>query len=291
MEAPGELLKRAKRRHKRCCISTAVLAAIVVVLIIAIPCAVLLPKQKKPMHPATILLPLYIYPSSGRWEPLSAAVERYGDVNFTVIINPLSGPGNSATPGNEYPSAIRRLNSAPNVQTVGYVRTGYTDRNINDVVDDVATYSGWSKVDSGLSVSGIFFDETPHDFSRRKQQFLITANEAVKNATGLREPKLIIHNPGTIPDARLNDPLTDVTVVFESSFDQYQELEEDLQSLPGDRSSRSIMVHSLPSGKSVDSVLQSMSRTAQYLYLTTADQGYYEHFSDSWDKVVQIMGL
>ncbi len=58
-------------------------------------------------------------------------------------------------------------------------------------MDDVATYSGWSKVDSGLSVSGIFFDETPHDFSRRKQQFLITANEAVKNATGLREPKLV----------------------------------------------------------------------------------------------------
>jgi hypothetical protein len=50
-------------------------------------------------------------------------------------------------------------------------------------------------MDSGLSMSGIFFDETVHDFSPRKKDFLITANEAVKNATGIQEPKLVRHYP------------------------------------------------------------------------------------------------
>lgn len=110
--------------------------------------------------------------------------------------------------------------------------------------------------------------------------FTVTDNRAVQ----------IIHNPGTIPDARLNDSLIDVTVIFESSFDQFQESEQALQSLSGHRSSYSIMIHSVPPGGEIRKLLRSMSLTAEYLFLTTADAGYYEHFSDSWNKMVKNMG-
>ncbi len=113
------------------------------------------------------------------------------DTNFSVIINPASGPGEAATPGTEYTNAIRKLNEAPNVQTVGYVRTGYTERNIDDVLRDIATYSRWSQLDGSLAMSGIFFDETPHDYSPQQKAYLTTINQAVKDSNGIQQPKLV----------------------------------------------------------------------------------------------------
>lgn len=40
-----------------------------------------------------ILLPLYIYPSSGVWDPVYDAISDNPDVTFRVIVNPDSGPG------------------------------------------------------------------------------------------------------------------------------------------------------------------------------------------------------
>lgn len=108
-----------------------------------------------------------------------------------MIVNPHSGPGAMTIPGPNYVSAIKRLNAVPNVRTVGYVRTGYTRRDIDLVVGDVATYSAWSQYDADLAMHGIFFDETPHDYSSFKREYLATANQAVGNASGLREPKLV----------------------------------------------------------------------------------------------------
>ncbi|KAK5170097.1 uncharacterized protein LTR77_004681 [Saxophila tyrrhenica] len=290
MEAPQEVLRRAQRRRKRCCISTAVAAATVVLLAIVIPCALLLSDiQPGPTQPAAILLPLYIYPSRNAWEPLFNAVSTNQEVNFTVIVNPDSGPGQSAGPGNDYVSAISRLTAAPNVQTVGYVRTGYGTRDIDTVLRDVDIYSRWSQLANGLAVSGIFFDEAPHDYSQQKQQYMATANQAVKESTGIREPRLIIHNPGTIPDATLDVDSTDVTVVFENSFQEFERKKEALRALSGDRPDYSVMVHSVPTGESIGKLLRDMSREAKYMFLTTADEGYYDHFSSSWATFVDLM--
>ncbi len=100
----------------------------------------------------------------------------------------------------------------------------------------------------------------------------------------------VIHNPDTIPSARLSPPGTDVTVIFENSFDAFQNSEAALEALPGSRSSYSIMVHSVPSGKNLGKLLRTMSQGAEYLFLTSADEGFYEHFSGSWDRFVSIMG-
>lgn len=121
----------------------------------------------------------------------ACSISQNSDVNFTIIINVDSGPGEAATPNSDYTSAIVKLNEAPNVETVGYVRTNYTDRDINDVLRDIETYSGWSQSNSSLAMSGIFFDETPNDYSLRKQRYLGTANKAVKNSVGIQQPKMV----------------------------------------------------------------------------------------------------
>lgn len=114
-------------------------------------------------------------------------------LEFTVILNPDSGPGSSSYPGDDFGPLIQRLNNYSNVQTVGYVRTGFGTRNITNVLDDISTYSGWATVanSSGLAVHGIFFDEVVSEFSTAAAEYLTTINQAVKNATGLLPDKTV----------------------------------------------------------------------------------------------------
>jgi hypothetical protein len=110
---------------------------------------------------------------------------------FMVILNPNSGPGNLPYPNTDYSSQIQKLNSFPNVRTVGYVRTDFAKRNITSVLLDVAIYSGWATNPNdgtnltALALHGIFFDEVPNEYSPETATYLSTINLAVKNASGL----------------------------------------------------------------------------------------------------------
>lgn len=119
------------------------------------------------------------------------SVSRRPDLNFTVIVNPSSGPGSSPYPDVHYDAAIRRLNSYPNIETVGYVRTGYATRNLSDVTAEVAVYSGWFSNASALAMHGIFFDEAPHEYSPEAVEFLRAADSFVKSAPGLQGRKTV----------------------------------------------------------------------------------------------------
>lgn len=119
------------------------------------------------------------------------SVSRRPDLNFTVIVNPSSGPGSSPYPDAHYDAAIRRLNSHPNIETVGYVRTGYATRNLSDVKAEVAVYSGWFSNASALAMHGIFFDEAPHEYSAEAVEFLRAADSFVKSAPGLQGRKTV----------------------------------------------------------------------------------------------------
>jgi hypothetical protein len=106
-----------------------------------------------------------------------------------VVVNPDSGPGESSPyPNNDYSAQIQKLNAFPNVKTIGYVRTGFATRNITAILQDVSTYSGWSKnpnAANSTAMHGIFFDEVPNEWSAETAQYLNTINQAVKNAPGL----------------------------------------------------------------------------------------------------------
>jgi len=118
-------------------------------------------------------------------------VTNYPNLNFTIIINPSSGPGNGSQPSPQYAHQIQRLNAYPNVRTVGYVRTGYASRNLTTVLQEVGIYSGWAAVSPSLAMHGIFFDEVPSEYTTSAAEYLATINAAAKNASGLRTDRTV----------------------------------------------------------------------------------------------------
>ncbi|EFY94704.1 spherulation-specific family 4 protein [Metarhizium robertsii] len=269
------------------------LVAVAVIIAIVVPLAVLLPRRNRKQQPPTnVILPLYIYPlADSSWSPVYDAVSRRPDLNFTVIVNPSSGPGSSPYPDVHYDAAIRRLNSYPNIETVGYVRTGYATRNLSDVTAEVAVYSGWFSNASALAMHGIFFDEAPHEYSPEAVEFLRAADSFVKSAPGLQGRKTIIHNPGVIPDARFNGSDVDVTVVFEETYDKWQDRSRSLAALPKTRGAYSVMVNTVPtmSNGTLSQFVNSLSDLAKYVFITSLSVDFYNSFANDWlDFVGQV---
>lgn len=97
----------------------------------------------------------------------------------------------------------------------------------------------------------------------------------------------IVHNPGTIPDARL--PSADVTVVFEHDYAAWQggrgvavaELPKSL------RDRYSLMVHSVPETVGMGRLLRGLSPVARYLFVTNKNVDYYESFAEDWRDFVK----
>lgn len=212
-------------------------------------------------------------------------------VDFVVIINPSSGPGNTTTPSDEYTQQVVQLNGVKSVKTVGYVRTNYTNRPINDVLADVRTYAGWSSANANLSMHGIFLDESPHQYTDSAASYMRTVTSAIKSSTGIQGQKLVIRNPGTIPDPRFNDTNTDVVVFFESDYTSYQNQVSSLQAQPDTRSKYSIMVNSAPSMSTggLRNYVVGLSRLAEYLFITDNTQDYYESFGSDWNEFTSVV--
>ncbi|KAI7653369.1 hypothetical protein KC318_g14296, partial [Hortaea werneckii] len=72
------------------------------------------------MHKSSfILVPLYMFPFPGAWDPLLQAAQKHPEINFQAIINPDSGPGQGTCPGPEHTTALANLIAYPNIQTLG----------------------------------------------------------------------------------------------------------------------------------------------------------------------------
>ncbi|KAF2677031.1 hypothetical protein K458DRAFT_164899 [Lentithecium fluviatile CBS 122367] len=121
---------------------------------------------------ATVLLPLYIFPSVGAWDPFFKMASLHPRVQFTAIVNPNSGPGKSPLPDELYSHAIKRLNVFDNVRTVSYVATTWCAKNLSSVLDEVAAYSRWGDHDPSLAMKEIFFDETPTHYNTEYVSYL-----------------------------------------------------------------------------------------------------------------------
>ena len=99
----------------------------------------------------------------------------------------------------------------------------------------------------------------------------------------------MIHNPGTIPDARLTDTNTDITVVFEESFDLYKQQSKAVAKLSDDRSKKAIIIHSVPSSTRLRKFVDQLAPQAENLYLTDLTENYYQSFGNEWQKFVDAM--
>lgn len=75
------------------------------------------------------------------------------------------------------------------------MRTGYAnkdgDRPLSDVLRDIETYSGWANSSQGIEMHGIFFDEAPSEYTAEAADYMRQANDAARNAVGLRGSKLV----------------------------------------------------------------------------------------------------
>lgn len=151
---------------------------------------------------------------------------------------------------------------------------------------------------------GIFFDEVVSDWSSDAVNFMKTINQAVKDATGLLGDRTVslslgelakgadcntqtVHNPGTIPDTRFEDSNTDITVVFESSFNDFDSKQDVLSALPDARDRYAYMVHSSSLGKSsLQNYVNELSQHADWLFITNLEKNYYEKFGSDWASFV-----
>ncbi|KAL9116847.1 MAG: hypothetical protein Q9187_006622 [Circinaria calcarea] len=196
----------------------------------------------------SILLPLYIYPLSGAWDPVFNAIASTPSVHWQVIVNPNSGPGPANTyPNSDYITAINRLNSYRNVETVGYVSTNYTNRPYSEVTADIQTYAYWATytaTTANISMNGIFFDETPSANLAPLIQYMSNASTFAYD-TIPTPATTVIFNPGTSATALQYFDYAEMIVEFENFYTAYQN-QTTIDSFPsgGVRKQSVVLVHS-----------------------------------------------
>lgn len=117
---------------------------------------------------------------------------KYPDLNFFVIINPNSGPGDAPWwPNVDYAREIPKLNAFTNVHTVGYVRSTYCNRPIDQVFQDIDTYATRKIGGKDKLFQGIFVDETVNIFSPEVKTYLDRVDSKIKGTQGLSGKRFV----------------------------------------------------------------------------------------------------
>ncbi|PMD37236.1 cell surface spherulin 4-like protein [Hyaloscypha variabilis F] len=256
-------------------------------------------RKSRPPPRSSVLVPLYIYPDPGVWDPLYTAIANHPTLTFILIINPTSGPGTTSLPDSDYSRETPKLNAFPNVKTVGYVSTNWGKRDFNEVLKDISVYSGWERISKvkGLCVRGVFLDETPATFSVDGMKFLEKVKAALKFQPGLGFDPLIIHNPGTISDPRYLAS-ANLTVVFEGSYSTYKsaKLHKSISAFQRSsklaRESTACIIHGVPTSaqKKIGSeVVSELRGLAGSVFVTGLDADYYAKFCEGWEGFVTEM--
>ncbi|KAH8802482.1 Spherulation-specific family 4-domain-containing protein [Xylogone sp. PMI_703] len=270
---------------------------LIIVIAIVVPLAVMFGKKDKMQPHSDVLVPLYVYPSPGAWDPLYTAASTYPKVNFIAVVNPANGPGAGAGPDGNYTREIPTLNSYANIRTVGYVSTNWAKRDLPLVLQDINRYSAWSENSTieDLGMHGIFLDETPAQYDDASAQFLQTIESAIVSAPGLGSHPLIIHNPGTIPDARYLSSCN-LTIVFEGTYATYQGhgmhkvISAFRASSGAPREAFACIVHDMPmSADDEKNLVKDLKSVAGSVFVTGLDVDYYSRFWDGWLGFVGAM--
>lgn len=222
---------------------------------------------------------------------------QHQETKFIIIINPDDGPGNGTRPRTEYVDVLNALEVYPHVQTLGYIRTDRGTRDNATVRAEIATYSGWSKFQD-LRLDGIFFDQTPYKDEDGAREYLRNISATVRHSEGFMESKLVVHNPGCVPDSGLLRYRTDMIVMFEGAFSALpgrKQLEDSVAQLERHslhRQHLGMLVHSTPSKTGnvrLRKVVDSVRRSVEWLYITDLTEdvyGGYGSLLEQWLKLI-----
>ncbi|KAJ5096472.1 Spherulation-specific family 4 [Penicillium alfredii] len=242
-----------------------------------------------------VFVPLYVYPAPGAWTPLENVISAHPDVNFTIVINPGNGPGPDTLPDANYTREIPTIASYENVRLLGYVHTTYAKRNVSLVREDIKTYAAWPTASNlHLAVQGIFFDETPQQYSAHSLAYLQDLANFVKGLDGLGPNQFVVHNPGTIPDSRYLS-IADSTVVFEETYSTFQQRQgaKLFTSIPeSNRTQLCAVVHSVPDdieGRELRGLVKQVCKVADEVFITHLNTDYYSSFGSKWAEFVDLM--
>ena len=100
-------------------------------------------------------------------------------------MNPHNGPGAGELPDANYTREITKLNTYDNIRTLGYVATTWAGKDVSAVRSEIAVYEGWAAQNKNLTIHGIFFDETPTQYTPENMRYLRDVTRAVRTAKGL----------------------------------------------------------------------------------------------------------
>ncbi|CAI4213486.1 unnamed protein product [Parascedosporium putredinis] len=224
----------------------------------------------------SILLPLYIYPTAGSWEPLLSVAQSHPGISFTVVVNPNNGPGTTPLPDDNYVEALASFKSLPNVHLIGYVCCYYGDRDTDLIEDDIYIYSQWESElatlgQTGVSVDGIFFDEVP-------------AEVEYGGST-------VIFNPGVIVDEAFYSQ-ADLVVAFEDTelnLDDFLEASDDLSAQNRAKSAAIVHTYQGTAEGLADLVDEIREAGLGGVFVTDQTGGVYNEWPDWWDSLIEIV--
>ncbi|KAK6519732.1 hypothetical protein TWF506_000032 [Arthrobotrys conoides] len=242
---------------------------------------------------ASITVPLYSYPGDGAkdWTPVFKAFNSSASTKFTIIINPNNGPG-SGDPDINFQTGIKKLKSFANAQVFGYVHQSYGKRPVTDVQADLLAYAAWRAPKIGITLDGIFFDESPD--TAVYAPYVATVNTFAK-AQGL---STTIQNAGTIPSKEYFAAIqnTDITVVLEDSFDDYNAIAAKYDGLAAkygvSKSAFSFIIYEAPTdSQSIRNAVTKMTKQVGHVFLSdlTQDDAYTNISSDHFTKFISAM--
>ena len=160
-----------------------------------------------PVKPLSLLLPIYIDPGTTQ-VPWNKVISTASQIPTTVVINPNVKIEDCKTPS--FKAMLARLEAA-NIETVGYVATGYTRRGKAAVKADIAKFKDCDGLD------GIFFDEVINTTaSQAYYDDICTYSRTLFNG------KLVL-NPGTNTMIPFTNEYCDVNLFIEESVGMWEE--------------------------------------------------------------------
>jgi hypothetical protein len=281
-----------------------------------------------------------------------------------------------APPASEYITGVSTLNSYANAHTIGYVRTNWADRDIDDVKQDIEVYSQWasysgsdstaskrshtkrkyrhshscwnedtdtdtepsasttstgfittttasipsstptytstistatpsstasipSNQNTGITLSGIFFDEAPNSSDETQLSYMREAAEYVQTHSAhfpsTANTSTVIFNPGTAPDAQYFNYATHI-VDFESTYNAWLNSEQKSSAAglidgvdEGDYSKSAIIINSVPDNVDYAAVVgAAVERGVGMVYLTSDFD--YKSLTSVGDVAAAILG-
>ena len=246
----------------------------------------------------SILLPLYIYPENDSWEPLLTMAAAHSGVDFTVIVNPDSGPGPESLPDENYVDALRSLGDFPNVNILGYIRCAYGDRPLDEIDDDIAIYGAWESELEGLedsaavSLQGIFVDEMPAELEYVDLMSNITGTIQDTWAGTLDREATVIYNPGVVVDPSFYAYADSIVAFEDAETERSVFISDGLEDVEwDDRGKSGAIVHSFGGSWSELRVLvgEVADSGLERLFVTDQTGGVYNEWPGMWQSLVEIV--